>query len=261
MSVPGAVTDEERIESGEVGIPVDGGGTIPGFSARLSGTEAVAGLGVVHEAFGLVDHIRDVACRFAQLGCAVIAPDLYSRTGAPDRSDMASVLAAMQSLSDSGAVKDIAASVSLAGAGAGQGKRVGAIGFSSGGRQVLLSACADIGLNAAVDCWGGWIRRAGLDAEATPERPVPPVALAARLRCRLFAAFGAEDTNPSPDDAEALRSAAGRAAARALVRVYEGAGHAFFADYRPTYREGPARRLWSDVTAFLSENLPDPQAS
>ena len=109
-----------------------------------------------------------------------------------------------------------------------------------GGRYALLFAGASDRLSAAVDCWGGFIDKATPEADSTPERPTPPLELADRLSCPLLAAVGAEDQNPSP--------AAGRAAARARqtsgqevkVDVYEGAGHAFFADYRPTYRPEPA---------------------
>jgi len=39
------------------------------------------------------------------------------------------------------------------------------------------------------------------------------------------------------------------------VDVYEGAGHAFFADDRPTYRPGPAAELWRAVVPFLERHL------
>ena len=39
------------------------------------------------------------------------------------------------------------------------------------------------------------------------------------------------------------------------VDVYEGAGHAFFADYRPTYRRGPAAELWERIVPFLAAHL------
>ena len=39
------------------------------------------------------------------------------------------------------------------------------------------------------------------------------------------------------------------------VDVYEGAGHAFLADYRPTYRPEPAARLWQQIVPFLRRHL------
>ena len=39
------------------------------------------------------------------------------------------------------------------------------------------------------------------------------------------------------------------------IKVYPNAGHAFLADYRPSYRPEPAAELWSDLTAFFAEHL------
>ena len=118
--------------------------------------------------------------------------------------------------------------------------KVGCIGFCMGGRYTLLFACSSDRLDAAVDCWGGFIDSATPDERSTPERPTPPLELAEQLSCPLLAAVGAEDQNPSPQIAEQLRERAATSGQRVKVDVYEGAGHAFFADYRPTYRAEPA---------------------
>ena len=39
------------------------------------------------------------------------------------------------------------------------------------------------------------------------------------------------------------------------TKIYNGAGHAFLADYRPTYREGPAFELWGDIQSFFGKHL------
>ena len=102
-----------------------------------------------------------------------------------------------------------------------------------GGRYTLLLACASDRLNAAVDCWGGFIdryARGALDARA------PDAAARARRAadCPLLAAIGAEDQNPSPQTGERLLEQASASGQEVEVDVYEGAGHAFFADYRPS---------------------------
>jgi carboxymethylenebutenolidase len=133
--------------------------------------------------------------------------------------------------------------------------RVGCIGFCMGGRYALLFACASDRLNAAVDCWGGFIDRATPDDRATPARPVPPLELANSLRCPLLAAVGAEDSNPSPELGAELSQRAEASGQEVQVDVYEGAGHAFFADYRPTYRPDPAAKLWRAIMPFLQRHL------
>ena len=124
-----------------------------------------------------------------------------------------------------------------------------------GGRYTLLFACASDRLDAAVDCWGGFIDRATLEEVSTPFRPSPPLELATQLKCPLLAAIGAEDQNPSPAIGEQLRERAGRSGQEVKVDEYEGAGHAFFADYRPTYRPGPAAALWREIVPFLWQHL------
>jgi carboxymethylenebutenolidase len=110
-------------------------------------------------------------------------------------------------------------------------------------------------LSAAVDCWGGFIDKATPDQISTPERPTPPLELAEKLHCPLLAAVGAEDQNPSPQLAAQLRERAAESGQTVKVDVYEGAGHAFFADYRPNYRPAPAAKLWQEIVPFLAEHL------
>jgi carboxymethylenebutenolidase len=129
-----------------------------------------------------------------------------------------------------------------------------------GGRYTLLFACASDRLDAAVDCWGGFIDKATPDERSTPARPTPPLELVEQLHCPLLAAIGAEDHNPSPALATELRARAARSPIGASgqevkVDVYEGAGHAFIADYRPTYRPEPAARLWRELVPFLERHL------
>jgi carboxymethylenebutenolidase len=232
-----------------------GGGNLPAYLARPSQAGRHPGIIVIHEAFGLVEHIRDIARRFANIGYIAMAPDLYARTGAPDPSNMDSVFPKMFGLEDAQVVKDLdAAAAHLRGLPGASGK-VGCIGFCSGGRQTLLFACSSRSLDAAVYCWGGFISRATPEAATTPQRPTPVIDLVDRLSCPLFAAFGAEDQNPSPAEAAELRRRLERAGKTATVKVYPDAGHAFLADYRPSWREAPAHALWNDATAFLRQHL------
>ena len=91
-------------------------------------------------------------------------------------------------------------------------------------------------------------------------RPTPPLELVDRLSCPLLGAIGAEDVNPSPEIGEQLRERAllsplGQSGQEVKVDVYEGAAHAFFADYRPSYRPGPAAQLWAEIVPFFDRHL------
>src|SRR5438094_118072 len=65
------------------------------------------GVIVIMEAFGLNDHIKDVARRFAEQGYCALAPDMYTREGAPDPTVMEQVLTTMFSVPDTQAVADL----------------------------------------------------------------------------------------------------------------------------------------------------------
>ena len=172
-NIPGAVTDASRVRGETIDIK-SGGDTIKGYLAHPSQSGRYPGIVVIHEAFGLVEHIRDIARRFANIGCNALAPDLYSRKGGPsDPNDINTVFPVMFGKSDAEAVQDLdAAAAHLRGLSGATGK-IGAIGFCSGGRQTLLFACSSDKVDAAVDCWGGFIHRATPDAETTPSRPTP----------------------------------------------------------------------------------------
>ncbi|MBX6378687.1 MAG: dienelactone hydrolase family protein [Clostridia bacterium] len=254
MRVPGQVTDPSSLHTEDLVFESDGD-RIDAYLARPRQPGVRPGVIVVHEAFGLVEHIRDIARRLANVGFIALAPNLYARVGSPDPGDMASVLEKMFSLPDAQVVRDLEAAAAFLRAQEGSNGKVGCIGFCSGGRQTLLFACSSNRVDAAIDCWGAFITRATPDALTTPQRPTPVIDLVPQLRCPLLAVFGAEDRNPSPADAETLRARLQGTAKPWTVKVFENAGHAFLADYRPTYREGPAFELWPQIVSFFQTHL------
>jgi carboxymethylenebutenolidase len=255
MPVPGAVTDPSAVAGEEVRFAGAGGDEIGGYLARPTDDGDRPGVIVIHEAFGLNDHIRDVARRFAAVGHTALAPDLYSREGTPDTGDMRSVFEAMYAQPDERIVGDLEGAARTLGERDDATGAVGCVGFCSGGRQTLLFACNTERLSAAIDCWGGFTLRASADEETTPLRPVTVGDQLARLSCPALIVVGADDQNPTPQDGERLVELARAAGRDARLTVYEDAGHAFFADYRPNYREAPAHRLWDEMTAFFAQRL------
>jgi carboxymethylenebutenolidase len=254
--VPGAVTDPSGLAAEELTYPGAGGTPVNAYLSKPAAPGRYPGMIVIHEAGGLGDHIRDVCNRIAALGYVALGVDLYTREGGPpDTGDLQKLFARLFAMSDETVLGDLdGAAGYLRGRDDASG-RVGCIGFCMGGRYTLLFACARDRLDAAVDCWGGFVDRATPDDESTPERPTPPLKIADRLCCPLLAAVGAEDHNPSPAIAEQLRERAGASGHPVQVDVYDGAGHAFFADYRPTYRPGPAAELWERIVPFLAAHL------
>jgi len=256
--VPGAVTDPAGLRAQALTFAGAQGTQVNGYLVRPAAEGAHPAMVVIHEAGGLNDHIRDVGNRLANLGLVALGVDLYTREDRPPpNSDMESRMKRLFSMPDATALGDLEGAADYLRSREDVTGKVGCIGFCMGGRYTLLFGCFSDRLDAAVDCWGGFIDKAGPEERTTPARPVPPLERAEQLSCPLLAAVGAEDQNPSPEIGAQLLEGAQHSGQEVKVDVYEGAGHAFFADYRPTYRPGPAAKLWQEIVPFLSRHLQD----
>jgi carboxymethylenebutenolidase len=254
--VPGAVRDPASVRGEELTFAGAQDTQVNGYLARPATGARHPAMIVIHEAMGLNDHVRDVSNRLANIGYVTLAVDLYTREGGPPPSgDVQAIMKRLFSMSDATVLGDLEGAAAHLRAREDVTGAVGCIGFCMGGRFTLLFACTSERLDAAVDCWGGFIDKATPEERSTPLRPVAPLELADRLHCPLLAAVGAEDQNPSPELGAQLSERAHRSGHVVKVDVYEGAGHAFFADYRPTYRPGPAAKLWEEIVPFLRRHL------
>ena len=226
------VTTRPQLQSGMMQYPSQDGTQINAYMSRPAAPGRYPGVIVIMEAFGMVEHIEDVARRFAEEGYMALAPDMYTREGSPDPNNMEQVMQTMFSVPDSQAIADLeGAAIYLKNQPDSNGK-VGNIGFCSGGRYVLVSACNSTNLDAAIDSAGGFI----IEDEQTSQRPVSPIDMVPNLSCPLLGLFGEEDANPSPAHAARLQAELDKHGKTYEFRMYPNAGHAFFADYRPSYR-------------------------
>src|SRR6266481_357212 len=113
MPVAGEVKNPETLETRDVNFTSDGF-AMRGYLARPKAQGTYPGVIILHEAFGLVEHERDVARRFANVGFIALAPDVYSRLGAPrSASDMNEVRAKMFGLRDEQLVRDFEAAAAF----------------------------------------------------------------------------------------------------------------------------------------------------
>jgi carboxymethylenebutenolidase len=253
MALAGQVTNPERVEERDVSFQSDGT-AINAYLARPREPGSYPGIIVIHEAWGVNDHIRDVTRRFANLGYVALAPDLYTRVGAPKAADsMDVVISRMLSLSDRQLVRDLDKAADLLASQPGMNGKIGCVGFCMGGRTTLLYACSSNRLSAAIDCWGGAVTADA--APVTPQRPVPIADLVPQLSCPLYLVGGEEDANPSPAQLEALSQRLRQAGKTFTVDIFKNAGHAFLADYRPSYREKAAFELWPKIASFFETHL------
>ena len=212
------------------------------------------GIVVLEEAFGRVEHIEDLCRRFANAGYVAASPELYARTGAPGH-DFEVVLPAMFGLPDSQIVADVEATADYLRGLDDTNDKVAITGFCMGGRATILSAFASAKLDAAVPCWGGFLHKATFEDDTTESRPTPPAAMAESLSCPIFLVGGGDDENPSPAELQGLADQLAGLGKDVQIKIYDGAGHAFLADYRDSYNEERAHELWADLLAFLEAKL------
>ena len=127
------------------------GGTASGY---LSKPESGKGPGVIviQEWWGLVDHIKDLADRFAREGFVALAPDLYHGTVAKSPDEAGKLLMALNIARAEkdlcGAIQFVLAQRETA------GEKVGTVGFCMGGQLSLYAACANPTVGACVNFYG-----------------------------------------------------------------------------------------------------------
>lgn len=233
--------------------------SIPVYVSRPEG-EAVGGLVVIHEVWGLTEHIKNVADRFAKEGYLVYAPDLMSNTGIeakvsaqlqqdlfnPEKRNeaqpkmrelMAPIQApefAINTLKSLKSVFDCLYSLPDV------KQKVAVVGFCFGGTYSYNLAVAEPRLIAAVPYYGHADQ--SVDELRTIQAPI-------------MAFFGEQDealVSRLPD----LENRMYQADVEFNYQVYSGCGHAFFNDSNPyAYNEAASKDSWEKTKKFLSEAI------
>ncbi len=230
-----------------------GGDQIEGYAAYPADSESRGGVVVIHHLPGYDRGTKEIVRRFADMGYDAICPNLYSRQApGADPDDAAASVRAAGGISDEQLVGDVAAAAAyLRGLRSSNGK-VGVIGHCSGGRQSVLAACR-LDLDAAVDCYGAFVT--GHPREGYPLAVTPLYDDLPHLSCPLLGLFGQEDSYPSPEQVAELTRLLGELGKDFEHVEYEGAGHAFFAVDRPSYRPEAAVDGWQRIEAFYGRHL------
>jgi carboxymethylenebutenolidase len=216
---------------------------------------------LIHEIWGLVDHIKQVADRFAAEGYLVIAPDLLTDAGiSPEvgdelqaimrEPDEAKRTAAQPYLREKLAaprepgfaeeavaklkriVDDLAIEPGVEG-------RIAVLGFCFGGTYSFALAAADDRVKASVPFYGS----------------APDAEHIATIHCPVLALYGENDERLITALPE-VRTQMADARIDFTDHVYSGAGHAFFNDsnvhaYEPT----AAADAWRRANEFLTAHL------
>jgi carboxymethylenebutenolidase len=241
-------TGDEGLIAGDVKIP-SGGGEMPAYRAMpaLGGSGAFPVVVVVHEIFGVHEHIKDVCRRLAKLGYLAVAPELFARQGnaAALGSVDEIVKTIVSKVPDAQVMADLDATAAWAGKGKGNTARLGITGFCWGGRIVWLYSAHNPALKAGVAWYGK------LTGQPSAMQSAHPLDLAASLKGPVLGLYGGADTGIPQETIEQMRAAIKAAKGKSEIVVYPDAPHAFFADYRPSYRADAAEDGWNRMKAWL----------
>jgi len=224
------------------------------YYVRPQGNGPFPGVVVIHHMPGWDEWTCEVARKFAHHGYAAVAPSLYFRVGDGADDQVVAKVRGEGGNPDDQIVGDVAGAVAFLREQSHATGKVGVIGFCSGGRETYLCACRlGSSIDAAVDCWGGNVVVA--KENLTEKKPVAPIDLTECISCPIMGLFGNEDGNPTPDAVNQTEAALKKSGKTYEFHRYDGAGHAFFAHYRPNYRVDQAVDGWNKVFAFLGKNL------
>lgn len=244
-------TPSDGLVQGTIGYEVNGF-KVPAYYAAPQGKTGLPVMLVIQEIFGVTDYIADVCRRFAKMGYLAIAPETFARQGDPRQvTEMAKLQSEIVSrVPDAQVMADIDGALAWAGANGGNVANAGITGFCWGGRIVWLYAATGK-VKAGAAFYG---RLVGTPSALTPRNPIDVVG---ELKAPVIGLYGGADAGIPLDTVDKMKTAlaAGPAPAReSRFVVYPGVGHAFHADYRPSYRAEAATDGWSQATAWFKSH-------
>jgi carboxymethylenebutenolidase len=242
-------TDAKGLVAGAVKIPVKDG-EIPAYRAQPDTGNNFPIVLVIQEIFGVHEHIQDVARRFAKLGYLAIAPELFIRQGDVLKlSSVDEIRPIVAKVPDAQVLSDLDATVDWAvKSSKGNADRVGITGFCWGGRITWLYAAHNPKLKAGVAWYGRLV------GDATELQPKYPVDIASTLTVPILGLYGGQDTSIPTNTVEQMREKLKSSSSKSEIVVYPNAPHAFFADYRPSYREKEAKDGWKRLQAWFKQH-------
>jgi carboxymethylenebutenolidase len=209
-----------------------------GFLARPKEAGKYPGVIVIHEIWGLVDHIKDVSERLANEGYAALAVDLFEGETASDLETARGFRAKFSEqkiLADLKGGFDFLAKLQYV-----NPKRIGCVGFCMGGGLSLLFACHNKDLAAAVVFYG---------------RNPSPIDQVKKINCPVLCNYAGADYGITETDINLLKETLTKYGKVFDVKVYPGAPHAFFNDTRGSYRPDAAKDAWERTLKFYSQHL------
>lgn len=243
-------TDTKGLVAGEVKIPVEDG-EIPAYRAMPATGANFPVVLVIQEIFGVHEHIQDVCRRFAKLGYCAIAPEMFARQGDVSQlSNVQEIISQVVSkVPDAQVMSDLDATVAWAQKSSkGNIEKLGITGFCWGGRITWLYSAHNPNVKAGVAWYGRLV------GESTPLTPQYPIDIAADLKVPVLGLYGGSDNGIPNKTVEQMQKALQRGNSGSEIILYPDTPHAFFADYRPSYRKQQAENGWKRLQAWFKQH-------
>ena len=241
-------TDTRGLTAGEVKIPVKDG-QMPAYRAMPENGRNLPTVLVVQEIFGVHEHIKDVARRFAKAGYLAVAPELYARQGDVSMAlDINEIRPIVAKVPDAQVMSDLDAAADWAAKNGGDPAKLAITGFCWGGRIVWLYAAHNPRLKAGV-AWYGRVEGAG-----TPLQPRNPIELVRELEAPVLGLYGGADAGIPNEGVDRMRAALRQAGKPSEIHTYPDMPHGFHADYRPSYRKEAAEDGWKRALEWFRKH-------
>jgi len=250
ISAQTITTDTSGLEAGEVKIPTSEG-QMPAYRAMPATGSNFPTILVVQEIFGVHEHIKDICRRLAKLGYFAVAPELYARQGdVSGMSNIQDIIAKVVSkVPDAQVMSDLDATTAWAKkTGKANTAKLGVTGFCWGGRIVWLYSAHNPDLKAGVAWYG---RLVGQPDDLHPKNPID---LVSQLKAPVLGLYGAADTGIPVESVEQMKKALKEANKPCEIVLYPDTPHAFYADYRPSYRKEAADDGWKRLQAWFKDH-------
>jgi carboxymethylenebutenolidase len=248
VSAQTITTDTKGLEAGEVKIPAPGG-EIPAYRALPAEGGPFPVVLVVQEIFGVHEHIKDICRRLAKLGYLAVAPELYARQGhVSGLTNFQEIFKIVSKVPDKQVLSDLDAAVAWAkGTGKADVAKLAITGFCWGGRIVWLYAAHNENLKAGVAWYGRLV------SDVDDLHPKHPIDLVAQLKAPVLGLYGEADQGIPVASVDKMRAALKDSGKTAEIILYPDTPHAFFADYRPSYRKDKAEEGWKKMLDWFKK--------
>jgi carboxymethylenebutenolidase len=233
-----------------------GGTDMQIFTAAPSGGGKKPAVIVIQEIFGVNDHMKDIANRFAEAGFYAAAPDLFHREGKNvvvpfDQMQQGSQIRGKMTNDD--IVNDVKATVDYLKSNPDvDANNIGIVGFCFGGMVSYLAAAKVPGIKAAAIFYGGGILPR---PDAPPDAPRLLDQTVDQINVPMIGFWGDKDGGIPPENVKQIEQTLKSKGKTYESHLYEGAGHGFFCDQRGSYNEPAAKDAWPRTVDFFKKNL------